>query len=88
MNAAGRDSCECWSAMKALDLQAPPDADRRERDPREPFQPPREEDPEETPYDPTHDEPIDDPSDAPGRGEPDWRDPRDPETPGHLEVSA
>jgi hypothetical protein len=64
--------------MKPLTLQAPPDADRRERDPREPFQPPEEKDPEE------RDEPVDDPVDAPGQGEPERRDPGQPPS---LEVS-
>jgi hypothetical protein len=50
-------------------LQAPPDADRRERDPREPFQPPGEEEP-------VHDEPVGDPADSPGRNEPQRRDPQ------------
>jgi hypothetical protein len=54
----------------------PPDDGRRDRDPREPFQPPPAGEPEEIPYDPTLDEPVDDPEDAPGRGEPEWRDPQ------------
>lgn len=75
--------------MKHFELQSPPDSDRRERDPREPFQPPKEEDPEEMPYDPTREEPVDDPGDAPGHNEPEWRDPpATDQPPGHLEVSA
>lgn len=66
--------------MKPLELQAPPDADRRERDPREPFHPPAEKEPE------ISEEPIEDPADAPGHDEPDRRDPNPPGPP--LEVSA
>lgn len=66
--------------MNTLRLQEPPDADRRERDPREPFQPPAEKDPEE------RQDPVDDPVDAPGQGEPERRDPQP--TPGRMEVSA
>jgi hypothetical protein len=67
--------------MRTLRLQSPPDADRIERDPREPFQPPGEKDPE------TLEEPIDDPGDAPGQDEPERRDPNPP-GPGRMEVSA
>jgi hypothetical protein len=67
-------------SLRPLDLQAPPDADRRERDPQEPFQPPGEQEPE------IPSRPIDDPADAPGQGEPDRRDPNPSSPP--LEVSA
>ena len=62
----------------------PPDDDRRDRDPREPIQPPPVGEPEETPYDPTRDEPVDDPQDAPGHGEPERRDPQPPEPVRHV----
>ncbi|MES1242094.1 MAG: hypothetical protein ABUT39_10780 [Acidobacteriota bacterium] len=67
--------------MRPLDFQPPPDSDRRERDPREPFQPPAEKDPER------REEPIEDPADAPAEGEPERRDPTPPGRPP-LEVSA
>ena len=67
--------------MRTFQLQEPPDADRRERDPREPVQPPAEKDPE------APDEPMDDPVDAPGQDEPERRDPPPSGRPP-LEVSA
>jgi hypothetical protein len=57
----------------------PPDDDRRDRDPREPIQPPPVGEPEETP-----DEPVDDPQDAPGHGEPERRNPQPPEPVRHV----
>jgi hypothetical protein len=66
--------------MRTLRLQSPPNADRIDRDPQEPFQPPMEKDPEE------REEPVDDPVDAPGHGEPERRDPQ--QEPGRMEVSA
>lgn len=49
----------------------PEDDPRRDRDPREPFQPPAQEEPE----DPARDQPVDEPEDSPGHGEPARRDP-------------
>lgn len=49
----------------------PEDDPRRDRDPREPIQPPGEDEPE----DPAREQPIDEPEDSPSRGEPERRDP-------------
>jgi len=53
------------------DLRIPEDDPRRDRDPREPIQPPGEHEPE----DPAREQPIDEPEDSPSHGEPERRDP-------------
>jgi hypothetical protein len=52
-------------------LRIPEDDPRRDRDPREPIQPPADEEPE----DPLGERPIDEPEDSPSHGEPARRDP-------------
>jgi hypothetical protein len=55
---------------------------RRDRDPREPVDPPARREPEDDPEEgPPTQPPVEDPLDAPGAGEPAWRDPAPREPP-------
>jgi uncharacterized protein len=55
---------------------------RRDRDPREPIDPPARREPDDDPEQgPPPEPPIEDPLDAPGAGEPAWRDPTPREPP-------
>lgn len=63
------------------DLSIPEDDPRRDRDPREPIQPPGADDPE----DPMQDQPRDEPEDSPSRGEPERRDPGMDEPVQHVD---
>ena len=53
------------------DFRIPEDDPRRDRDPREPVQPPADDEPE----DPLGERPVDEPEDSPSHGEPERRDP-------------
>jgi len=75
-------SLERATAPAARRQASDPHDPRRDRDPREPTDPPARREPEEDPdQGPPVDPPVEDPLDAPGAGEPAWRDPAPREPP-------